>query len=221
MQGKSFFISIILFILCVFAYPQDIVNNFIDNNYLYHKYLPLEYISEYFALRNLLVYVKEKDQEEFLALSKGLDERIRFLNDIVLEQLQKETQRVKQKMEDLNELYGIDSEIMSLTDNFLVFEDDVNKKKMPKEDLIIERIDEHYSRLITRLNYSYRNGNQGGYLVKTGDCLWKIALYHYGNSHLWRVIYEANKNNRNFLPKPSNWHLIYPGVRIYIPPKPE
>ena len=34
---------------------------------------------------------------------------------------------------------------------------------------------------------------EGGYVVKSGDCLWSIAQKTYGTGRQWNVIYEANK----------------------------
>lgn len=51
------------------------------------------------------------------------------------------------------------------------------------------------------------------YVVKKGDCLWRIAEYKdiYGDSYMWPIIYAANKK------KIKNPNLIYPGQKLKIP----
>jgi len=48
------------------------------------------------------------------------------------------------------------------------------------------------------------------------DCFWNIAgrPWVYGNPHLWRVLYNANKAK---LPDPNNPNLIEPGIVLDIP----
>jgi LysM repeat protein len=53
------------------------------------------------------------------------------------------------------------------------------------------------------------------YTVQPGDSLSSIARQVYGQSHLWRIIFEAN---RHILSDPA---LIRPGQVLTIPPKPE
>jgi nucleoid-associated protein YgaU len=53
------------------------------------------------------------------------------------------------------------------------------------------------------------------YTVQPGDSLALIAKQVYGKSHLWRIIFEAN---RNVLSDPR---LIHPGQVLKIPPVPE
>lgn len=50
------------------------------------------------------------------------------------------------------------------------------------------------------------------YVVKKGDCLWKIAQRFYGKGSEWRKIYEANKKVIG-----KNPNLIYPGQKLVIP----
>jgi LysM domain. len=50
------------------------------------------------------------------------------------------------------------------------------------------------------------------YVVKKGDCLWKIAKRFYGKGSEWRKIYDAN---RKVIGKNPN--LIYPGQKLVIP----
>lgn len=49
------------------------------------------------------------------------------------------------------------------------------------------------------------------YTVVTGDCLWNIAKYFYGDGSKYTVIYNANTD------KISNPNLIYPGQVLTIP----
>jgi nucleoid-associated protein YgaU len=51
------------------------------------------------------------------------------------------------------------------------------------------------------------------YVVKKGDCLWRIARYKdvYGDGFLWPVIYDTNKK---LLKNPNR---IYPGQSLLIP----
>lgn len=51
------------------------------------------------------------------------------------------------------------------------------------------------------------------YTVVSGDCLWKIAKYFYGNGALYTVIYDANRDVIGGDP-----NLIYPGQVLTIPP---
>jgi hypothetical protein len=53
------------------------------------------------------------------------------------------------------------------------------------------------------------------YTIQPGDTLSLIARQMYGQSHLWRIIFEAN---RDTLTDPGR---IHPGQIIKIPPKPE
>lgn len=50
------------------------------------------------------------------------------------------------------------------------------------------------------------------YVVKSGDCLWNIAIQFYGNGAEYVRIYEANKQVIG-----SNPNLIYPGQVLTIP----
>ena len=52
--------------------------------------------------------------------------------------------------------------------------------------------------------------------VGNGDCLWNIAGYSwvYGDSHRWRLLYEANKSK---MPDPDNPNWIEPGMVLDIP----
>lgn len=49
------------------------------------------------------------------------------------------------------------------------------------------------------------------YIVKKGDCLWKIAKHFYGNGSLYTKIYNANRG------KIKNPNLIFPGQVFIIP----
>lgn len=51
----------------------------------------------------------------------------------------------------------------------------------------------------------------GGYMVKKGDNLSRIAKQLTGDGGNWRAIYEANKNSI------KNPNLIYPGQKLVIP----
>jgi len=51
------------------------------------------------------------------------------------------------------------------------------------------------------------------YVVKKGDCLWRIAEYKdlYGDPYMWPIIFDANKK------KIKNPNRIYPGQKLKIP----
>ncbi len=51
------------------------------------------------------------------------------------------------------------------------------------------------------------------YTVVSGDCLWKIAKYFYGDGSLYTIIYDANRDVIG-----GNPNLIYPGQVLIIPP---
>ena len=55
------------------------------------------------------------------------------------------------------------------------------------------------------------------YVVKKGECLWRIAGYDfiYGNPLQWKRIYEANR------PKIKNPDRIFPGQSFTIPREPK
>lgn len=52
------------------------------------------------------------------------------------------------------------------------------------------------------------------YTVRSGDTLSKIASRIYGNPAYWPVLYNANRT------RIKNPNLIYPGLRLTVPPKP-
>ena len=57
---------------------------------------------------------------------------------------------------------------------------------------------------------SNANSNARYYVVKRGDCLWKIAKKYYGNGALYTKIYNANRD------KIKNPNLIYTGQKFII-----
>ncbi|WP_321991091.1 hypothetical protein [Marispirochaeta aestuarii] len=68
-----------------------------------------------------------------------------------------------------------------------------------------------------------KSGLPAAYLVRklpgAEDCFWRIAGYPfvYGDTSAWKPLYEANKNK---LPQPDNWDLMYPGMVMDIPSRP-
>jgi nucleoid-associated protein YgaU len=52
------------------------------------------------------------------------------------------------------------------------------------------------------------------YIVKSGDCLWKIAKQNLGSSAKWPSIYNIPENKKTIGPNPD---LIYPGQRLVMP----
>ena len=58
---------------------------------------------------------------------------------------------------------------------------------------------------------SNANSNARYYVVKRGDCLWKIAKKYYGNGALYTKIYNANRD------RIKNPDLIYVNQRFIIP----
>lgn len=63
------------------------------------------------------------------------------------------------------------------------------------------------------------------YKVKSGDTLWAIAKYFYGDGSLYTIIYNANKSVIESVAKQrgyassSNGHWIFPGTELNIPKK--
>lgn len=61
------------------------------------------------------------------------------------------------------------------------------------------------------------------YIVKKGDCLWKISKKFYGTGEKWKTIYTANKNRiettarKHGKKSSSNGWWIYPDMKLYIP----
>ena len=223
MPNKPIISVIVFFCICVSAFPQGMpleqeTDNFIEGSYWYRKYLPQEDLSEYYALKNILAYLKENDTPAFEELNTDLSEPVAYLNNKVHESLQNERQRVSPKINLLMERYRSE-EVIVLAEQFAAFEDAVEKRIFPDDDSCLSKIDELYSRMITREGYAFLNDKT--YLVKRGDYLRKIAVIFYKNERLWELIYNENINNRNFLPNPKNPNMIYPETRIRIPPKPE
>lgn len=70
-----------------------------------------------------------------------------------------------------------------------------------------------------------RQTEKTNYTIKSGDTLWALAKYFYGNGSLYTKIYEANKSVIESVAKQrgrnssSNGHWIYPGTKITIPKK--
>ena len=63
------------------------------------------------------------------------------------------------------------------------------------------------------------------YTVKSGDTLWGLAKYFYGNGSQYTIIYNANKSVIESVAKSrgykssSNGHWIFPGTKLTIPKK--
>jgi hypothetical protein len=75
------------------------------------------------------------------------------------------------------------------------------------------------SALLNISDYKSATANRPAYyIVKRNDNLWNIAgnNFIYGNSHLWRTLYEANKHNFVDTHNPG---LIEPGQVLIIPPR--
>jgi len=226
MPNKLIISFIIFFLICVSIFANTETESFIEDYYWYRKYLPQENISEYYTLKDALIYLKENDDKAFENLSSNLSEPIRYLNNRVHRSLQRERDSVNPKIKLLKERYSSNKEIILLAEQFAQFEDALSERIFPIDDSCLSKIDELYSRLITRLGYVFPNdgdSNDRRYLVVKGDYLRKIALKFYGNELLWKPIYYENKDDRSFLPNPQNPDLIYfyPEVKIRIPPKPE
>ena len=69
-----------------------------------------------------------------------------------------------------------------------------------------------------------KDGFPKSYTVKSGDCLWNIAKYFYGNGAKYTFIYNANKTVIENTAKKyrkgkgsDNGHWIYPGTVLTIP----
>lgn len=226
---------IIFFSICVTVFShsesltQDEISSFIGDFYWYRKYLPKENLSEYYTLRNAIIYQKENNTEDIDLFINDVSESILNLRIQTIKNIEEEKYRVKIKIRTLVERYKTNEDVIALSIKLNEFEENLNNDNFPKDDSCIEEIDELYTQLITRLSYILINKiNSGGsnnelfdrYLVERGDYLNKIAKKFYNKNYLWRYIYNENKNNKNFLPNHENPHLIYPGVWIIIPKLP-
>ncbi|EGO86271.1 LysM peptidoglycan-binding domain-containing protein [Clostridium botulinum C] len=60
-------------------------------------------------------------------------------------------------------------------------------------------------------NRPKRNSASGGYIVKPGDTLYKIAKSKLGKGSKWKIIYNKNKNVIG-----KNPNIVYPGMRLII-----
>jgi len=190
---------------------------FIDESFWYQNYLPPDNINEYYALRNLLVFIRENDAQGYEKLSVELTEPLRDLNNKILEIMRPRIEAASQKLKSLEKRHGSNPEVIEATHELCVLKSLASTGNLPHNDYCLVKIEELYSRLIS--NAEYIPLNEGTYLVEAGDYLRKIAVKVYGNELLWKQIYTANKDNRDFLPNPNNPNLIYHGVRILIPPK--
>jgi len=197
---------------------QRMADKFIDYFFWYQKYLPLEYISEYYTLRNLLGSLRTNDLEEYDLASKALYERILYLTNLAHGRILQEIERIRPKLNILNAKYRSSVGVPELVEQFFEFTRDINNGNYPHDDTLLGQIEEYYSRLVTK--YGYVNTNFKTYIVQNGDSLRKISKIFYGNEMLWKSLVSAdtNKDNRKFLPNPKNFDLIYPGVKIVIPP---
>jgi hypothetical protein len=220
------------------------IYNFINRSFWYEKYLPLEDISEYHLLREKLIYINENNIVESYEVRDNLVDYLNDLNNKLRIELEQELVQKNIKINILKNLYESNNEVQALYKKFIVFEADIIEDIYPSDDICLEEIEELYSRLITRLAYvsikrntqipnntmgntsgnTVKNSsvNTGGdtYIVKEGDYFRKISAKPsiYNDERLWRLIYNANKNNRNLLPNLNNPDLILPGIEIFIPP---
>lgn len=70
-----------------------------------------------------------------------------------------------------------------------------------------------------------KNPEKTTYTIKSGDTLWALAKYFYGNGALYTIIYNANKSviesvaKSRGLASSSNGHWIFPGTELTIPKK--
>lgn len=69
-----------------------------------------------------------------------------------------------------------------------------------------------------------RTGETKTHRVESGDTLWAIAKYYYGDGSKYTLIYNANADTLNAVAQQhgkessSNGHWIYPGTELVIPP---
>jgi len=236
MRNKFILFAVIFMYLCTSALSQAHSNDnvmtdgFIFGTYWFHKYLPLENIPDYDVLREMLNETIDNDELSSVnnETENELDRYIPILYNMIFKRLDDEIILRDEKMDALKTKYPDMEKIQVLDKKYLLFKTDIEKQNFPDNDFCFDQIDEYYSRLIIGLGFhgnSSGNSNGtdvtegGGYVVKEGDYLRKIARKVYGNKHEfdWVRIYNANKNNKEFLPKPANPDLIYSGVRIVIP----
>jgi len=215
------------------------IDNFIDDfidGFWYRRYLPIENLGEYHEYSAFLSEMKENDQED-----RGIRESaesIKSLYKIVMNILVDEDRRVTQILDTLTKRFKSDEEVIAAASMYESFSAAISENTFPvdKDSFVecVRIIDELYSRLITRAEYVLLNERHDipaydspaaspqsalldTYNVAEGDYLKKIAAQVYGNESLWKHIYNANIDNRSFLPDPNNADLILPGVSIKIP----
>jgi len=220
-NNRIFAIVVFFFIsLPVFSQGMPLerirAEKFIDETFWYQNYLPPENIHEYFTLRSLLVFIRDNDPQGYEKLSVEMTEPLRDLNGRIIEILRPRIAAASQKLKKLEDKHFSNAEVQAAAHELSVLMALASTGNLPQDDYCLAKIDELHSRLISSAEYV--PVNEETYLVVSGDYLRKIAVKVYGNELLWRQIYNANKDNRQFLPNPNNPNLIYAGVRIVIPP---
>lgn len=224
---NRFYFCAVLICLCFSVFSQDMRDeapaeaegtnsdrgNLIDNFFWYQKYLPIEDISHFYTLRNSLVYLKTKNSEDFDNLSIELEKHINAFDNQVRKKMEHEISDTNIKINILMRLHSSNIQVIELNDEYQDLEKNVKNGNYPQDDEILDKIDELYSQLITRLG----RGNIISlceYTIRVGDYLRKIAKEHYGNELRWREIYDYEANRNKFTGNPD---LIYPGRVITIP----
>jgi len=226
MCNKACVFTVIFFFLCIQVFPQidsgdqeenTTIDDFIDG-FWYRRYLSIENLAEYYEYRAFLSEMRENNEEDFRKGVSESFESIQYLYEIVMGVLDDEDRRIKQKLDILKENFESDEEVIDAASMYESFSLAIAENTFPADDSVLWIIDELYSRLITRARYVLLEKHRDVYDVVEGDYLKKIAERVYENENLWKLIYNANIDNRSFLPNPNNPDLILPGVNIRIPP---
>ncbi|MDR0475989.1 MAG: LysM peptidoglycan-binding domain-containing protein [Treponema sp.] len=236
MRNKLFFGIVVLFYFCSLVFSEEVavdqtmLAGFINHPFWFQKYLPLEYISDYEVLSEMLIETINAENpsgdnllENITVEISGLKDNadndlgayILNLNAIIFERLDREIILKDKKMDLLKARYP--QEVQGLDSQYSAFKAAIKKRAFPSDDTCLGQIDEYFSRLIIRLGFDDNRRGTNVYVVKEGDYFRGIARMFYGNELEWERIFEANKDNKELLPNPDNRDLIYPNVEIIVP----
>lgn len=209
---------------------EKVITSFNDGTLYYLGLLPGDYTAYVdSAMVEMLGAETEPDKIDFTIYDENDDKEIKELNFVL-------------KL-DNSTISNIDEqEIASFRAKFLYTEKRINSRVGTHDEAHKEFFDEisasqytalpefaeRYEKMKTNLEQweseTVEKGEDTGYTVVKGDCLWKIAgmKKHYDNPHLWPAIWEANKDGIISAPEGvkttiTNPNLIYPRQVLKIP----